>query len=348
MLSNWQLPSPRKVLIWGGVTVFLFFIYTIRGYLFAALNPFIAAILLTYLLEPFVSTLEKKKVPRIVAILVMYALVACLIAMFGIFVIPTIVEEVNGLIKQLPTFFATIQETIWELQDQYSRINLPPSVTETINNNLISLQNYLISLLNGVPQLIFGLVGQIFSLVLIPILAFYMLKDLAHIKRGLVRLIPSSRRSRLVGLFGRIDDTFGAWIRGQLTICFLVGFLTAIAMEIVGMDFSLMLGTIAGLVDVIPYFGPFIGAAPAVVLALLRSPALAIKVVIAFVVVQQIESNILSPQILGDRLGLHPLIIIFSLMLGAQFGGLLGMIFAAPMAAVIKVVIEFCADRVVA
>lgn len=340
MAFSW-FPSPKTILVWVGTALSLLLVYSLRGQLLPALTPFVFAMLLAYLLEPFVDALERKKVPRVIAILVMYALLLSLVIMFGVFVVPIIVGEVNSLIKQVPALTVEIQNMINHLQDQYSKINLPTSVTDTIQRNLISIQNYLLGLLNGVPQVIFGLFSKVVTIVLIPILAFYMLKDIKDIKRGLVNLVPTGQRTRVVALFGRIDDTIGAWIRGQLTVGFIVGSLVVVGLEIVGMDFSIMLGTITGMTNIIPYFGPIIGATPAVLLALLRSPALAVKVIIVQLVAQQIESNFITPQILGRQLGLHPLIIIFSLLLGAQFGGLAGLLFAVPVAAVIKVVLEF-------
>ncbi len=341
-----KLPSPRTMLVWALTALGLLFVYSIRGYLLPAFSPFIFAVLLAYLLSPFVDALQRKKVPRVLAILLMYSLVIFLVIMFGAFVIPTIVEEVNALVKQLPDLVLKVQNIILDLQDQFSKINLPQSVLESIQGNLTSLQNYLLGLLNGVPQAIFGFLSKSVTIILIPILAFYMLKDVEHIKRGLISLVPAKQRTRVVALFGGIDDTLGAWIRGQLTVGFIVGFLTVIGLEIVGMDFSLMLGTITGVTNIIPYFGPIIGGAPALALALLRSPAMALRVVAVLVVAQQIESNFITPQVLGKQLGLHPLVIIFALLLGAQFSGLAGLIFAVPVAAVIKVVVEFFSNHI--
>jgi predicted PurR-regulated permease PerM len=332
-------------LAWAVTALALLLVYALRGQLLPALTPFVLAILVAYLLEPFVDALQAKKIPRVFAILLMYALVIFLLVMFGVFVIPTIVQEVNSLVKQVPTLTVEVQDYITRLQEQYSRINLPASVTDTIEKNLTSMQNYLLRLLNGVPQVVFSFFSKIVTIVLIPILSFYILKDLADIKRGMVNLVPTAHRARVVGLFSRIDETIGAWIRGQLTVGFIVGFLTVVGLEIVGMDFSLVLGTITGLTNIIPYFGPIIGAAPAIVLALLRSPGLAFKVLLVQVAAQQIESNFITPQILGKQLGLHPLIIIFALLLGAQFSGLLGLLFAVPVAAVIKVVVEFFMEK---
>lgn len=344
MAFSW-FPSLKTILVWVGAALSLLLVYSLRGQLLPALTPFVFAILLAYLLEPFVDALQRKKVPRVIAILVMYALFLFAVIMFCVFVVPTIVGEVNSLVKQVPVLTVEIQNMILHLQEQYSKINLPTSVTDTIQKNLISIQNYLLGLLNGVPQLIFGFFSKIITIVLIPILAFYMLKDLEDIKRGLVNLVPTGQRSRVVALFSRINDTIGAWIRGQLTVGFIVGLLTVFGLEIVGMDFALMLGTIIGMTNIIPYFGPILGSAPAVLLALLRSPGLAVKVIIVLVIAQQIENNFITPQILGRQLGLHPLIIIFSLLLGAQFGGLAGMLFAVPVAAVIKVVLEFFLEK---
>ncbi len=338
--------SPRSILLWGAAAIGFFLLYSFRDQILPALTPFLFAILLAYLLSPFVEALERRKVPRTVAILIIYSLFISALVMAGVYGVPTIVSEVNGLIKQLPSLTQQVQELLTRAEEQFSHFNLPPTVTEAVSNYILKLQVYLDRMLNAIPQFVLGLFGRILAIILIPILSFYMLKDIELIKQSLLNLVPGGHRGRILSLFSRIDDKLGAWIRGQLTVGFIVGFLTFIGLEIVGMDFALVLGILVGITNIIPYFGPIIGATPALFLALLRSPLMFFKVLLVQVVAQQLESNLITPQILGRQLGLHPLLIIFALLLGAQFGGIAGMLFAVPITAVVREIIIFWREQV--
>ncbi len=345
-MDNFNFPSPRNLLIWGGAALGLFLLYSWRAQIIPALTPFLFALLLAYLLSPFVEALEKRKVPRTLAIVIIYSVFIAALVLAGVYGIPAIVNEVNGLIKQLPALTQQVQELLAAAEEQFNHFNLPPTINETLENNLLKLQGYLDSLLNAIPQFILDLFGRIVAVILIPILSFYMLKDVELIKQGLLNLAPGGQRGRLIALFSRIDEKLGAWIRGQLTVGFIVGFLVFIGLEIIGMDFAVVLGILVGVTNIIPYFGPIIGAIPALFLGLLRSPLMFVKVLIVQVVAQQLESNLITPQVLGRQLGLHPLLIIFSLLLGAQFAGIAGLLFAVPVTAVIREVIAFWREQV--
>ncbi|HHW98671.1 MAG TPA: AI-2E family transporter [Firmicutes bacterium] len=340
------IPSPRSILIWGGSALGLILLYSFRAQILPALTPFLFAVLLAYLLSPFVEALERRKVPRTLAILIIYSLFISALVMAGVYGVPAIVSEVNGLIKQLPSLTQQVQALLAKAEEQFNHFNLPPTITEAVNNNLLKLQVYLDRVLNAIPQFVLNLFGSIVAIILIPILSFYMLKDIELIKQSLLNLVPGGHRGRIVALFSRIDDKLGAWIRGQLTVGFIVGFLTFIGLEIVGMDFALVLGIVVGITNIIPYFGPIIGAAPALFLGLLRSPLMFVKVLIVQVVAQQLESNLITPQILGRQLGLHPLLIIFALLLGAQFGGVVGLLFAVPITAVVREIVIFWREQI--
>ncbi len=338
--------NPRTILLWAGGAFGLLVLYNLRAQIMPALSPFLFAVLLAYLLSPFVEALEKRRVPRTLAILIIYSLFIAALVMAGVYAVPAIVNEVNGLIKQLPTLTQQVQDFLVRVEEQFNHFNLPPTVTEALNNNIMKLQVYLDRLLSAIPQFILNLFGRIVAIILIPILSFYMLKDIELIKQSLLNLVPGGHRGRIVALLSRIDDKLGAWIRGQLTVGFIVGFLTFVGLEVVGMDFALVLGTLVGITNIIPYFGPIIGAAPALLLGLMRSPLMFVKVLIVQVVAQQLESNLITPQILGRQLGLHPLLIIFALLLGAQFGGVVGLLFAVPITAVIREIVIFWREQV--
>jgi predicted PurR-regulated permease PerM len=174
-----------------------------------------------------------------------------------------------------------------------------------------------------------------------------MLKDSNHISTRLLNFLPVSIREEFINLWGKIDNVLTNFIRGHLLVAGIVGLLTTIGLLIIKMKFALILGIIAGLADLIPYFGPILGAVPAVVLALLDSNVQVFYVILVMIIVQQLESNLLSPKILGDSVGLHPLAVIFVLLTGGHFFGVVGMIIAVPFAAVIKIVINYAVTKMV-
>ena len=142
-----------------------------------------------------------------------------------------------------------------------------------------------------------------------------------------------------------MDNSLGSFIRGQLLISAIVGILIAVGLSIMGVDFALIIGLIAGIFNIVPYFGPIIGAVPAVVFALLKSPLTAVYVVLLFAVVNQVESSIISPNILGEHVGLHPVTVIFSIISGGYLFGILGVILAVPVTSIVKVTLRYVHNK---
>ena len=177
--------------------------------------------------------------------------------------------------------------------------------------------------------------SKIFNFILIPVITFYMLKDLDYFKNQLILLIPKSKRSKLLYLFKDIDNVFGKYIRGQILISIFVGILTTIMLIIIKVRYALVLGIFSGLSNIIPYFGPIIGMIPTLIFALLDSPSKAMYAAGAYLLVQQIESGIIAPKVIGESVGIHPIYIILALLIGGKLFGVTGLIIAAPVAAVI-------------
>jgi predicted PurR-regulated permease PerM len=142
-----------------------------------------------------------------------------------------------------------------------------------------------------------------------------------------------------------MDNSLGSFIRGQLLISAIVRILIAVGLSIMGVDFALIIGLIAGIFNIVPYFGPIIGAVPAVVFALLKSPLTAVYVVLLFAVVNQVESSIISPNILGEHVGLHPVTVIFSIISGGYLFGILGVILAVPVTSIVKVTLRYVHNK---
>src|SRR5699024_8325713 len=176
----------------------------------------------------------------------------------------------------------------------------------------------------------------IIILTVIPVLVFYFLKDYDSIKNYIKKLLPKKYHKQASELMYEINHSLGNYNRGQLLISLFISLMTFIVFHFLHMKYSLLLALIMGLTNIIPYFGPIIGAIPAVLIALTMSPKLIIFILLAIFIIQLIENNLLSPYIMGKSIQIHPIAIIFALLLGGQIGGIIGMIFAVPALTILK------------
>jgi len=170
----------------------------------------------------------------------------------------------------------------------------------------------------------------------IPVLVFYFLKDYHQIKTYFKKILPIKYRPIISGLIDTIDESLGGYIRGQLLVAAFVSLLTLIVFHLLGVKYALLLAIIMGLTNIIPYFGPIIGAVPAVAITITASTKLAIFVIIAVFIIQIVESNFISPYIVGKTMNIHPVAIIFALLLGGKIYGIIGMIIAVPLLTILK------------
>jgi len=192
----------------------------------------------------------------------------------------------------------------------------------------------------GTTSLI-NLISYLISLVIAPIFAFYMLKDADQIKDSLTLTIPRKYRSDVMAIGRDIHEIITAFLRGHLLVSAIVGILTGFGMYLIGLDFALIIGLIAGVGELVPFLGPILAAIPALSLALLVSRETAIYAAVVILIVQQLENAVISPKILGESMGLHPLTVIFAIMAGGELYGLLGILLAVPIAATLKVILRY-------
>jgi predicted PurR-regulated permease PerM len=319
------------------------FLYQIRN----ILMPFLLAILLAYILLPFVEFLVYHRFSMIGAILTVYFGCSIIILILVLYVFPGIFSELTQFAGEIPFYAKSFQNSLLDWQDRYSRFNIPDSIRQIVDENILFIEAYIIEVVRSSASIIIGLFSYTFSLIILPILTYYFLKDHKLITQKIVSFLPPGKRSEILGLWFKINLVLRRFIYGHLTVAFLVGVLTIIGLKIIGVNYAVTLGFIAGLADIIPYFGPFIGAVPAVCLAYLQSKKLALYTVIVMVVIQQIESSIITPKIISDSVGLHPLTIIFVLLLGGFYFGIWGMLFAVPMIAVLRILINYLYQKAV-
>ena len=330
--------------VWALIFLLLYMLSRYGATAFVVLLPFFLAIILAYILNPLVEFLENRRIPRHLGILAIYAVFFSSAFILAITTIPTLILELQKLAERIPDYTRQFQSFILNLQSDYQRIKIPESLRVVLDQNIMELQEGIQTALERVSQTVLGMFSHLFTIVVIPLLVYYILRDMDNLKRSFVLLFPKTYRMWVSTMGSEMDRTLGAYFRGMLLICFLVGFLTYIGLLLIGLDFALLLGIIAGITNIIPYFGPLIGAVPAVLIALLTTPTLVLKVILVIVVVQQLESQVIAPQILGRSLGLHPLLVIFVLILGGKFFGLAGLIFAVPFAAMLRIFFRHALD----
>lgn len=333
----------RLILVGVMIVAALYLFYLVR----VILPPFIMAVILAYLLHPLVETVEKRNVPKVLAILITYLSVISVVLALAFYGFPLILRELNTFAETIPDYTRQVQELLRDFYQDYRRVVIPESIRQVLNETIAGFESKMLQGVRAVAQGIINLFSQVLGLIIAPVLAFYMLKDAENISNKIVSVFPPGWRGEILSLWNQIDEVLVKFIRGHLLVALIVGILTSIGLAILKLKFALLLGIIAGLADLIPYFGPFIGAVPAVALALLQSKYLALYVVLVMIVVQQLESNLISPKILGESVGLHPLAVIFALLAGGHLFGIVGMLVAVPVTAVMKILLNYVITKLV-
>lgn len=312
-------------------------IVTIFSFLKAVLGPFIVAMIISYILNPVVSMLHDRKVPRTMAVLLIYAVFCTILTVILVNFIPMFINQMQELNKHLPELSMRAQNLVVDINNSSL---LPESFREGLNKSLIQIERRISETLLNFVDNIGGMVNALFVAFVVPFLAFYILKDFEVFERAIIKYVPKSHRKNTIRLLKDVDTALGSYIRGQLLVCLIIGTFAYIGYLLVGMPYALLLASIVAITNVIPYLGPFIGAAPALFMASTISMKMMLLVVIVNTVCQILESNIISPQVVGRTLHLHPLIIILAVLVGGQLAGVAGMILAVPIFASGKVIIQ--------
>ncbi|MCL6548431.1 MAG: AI-2E family transporter [Alicyclobacillus sp.] len=298
--------------------------------------PFLAAMVCTYVLQPVVEALVKRRVPRSMAILIIYLAFILLLVVGILHAIPLVSRQLTQLTQHLPTLIQQADSWIDGLARR--RQYLPDALRRGIESALSQAEQNMAAYAASVITMLTGTVNAVLGAFVVPFLVFYMLKDARAIGRAMVHLAPPGRREQVREILSGIDETLGKYVRGQLLVMLTVGILTYAGLLLVRMPYALLLALFVAMTNIIPYLGPFIGATPAILLAFSISPQMALKVILVNVIVQQCEGNLISPQIMGRTLNLHPMSIVAALLLGGEMAGVLGLVVAVPALAVGKVV----------
>jgi len=303
------------------------------------LLPFFLAIIIAFILNPIVEILTKNKINRTTAVAIIYFVLIGSLIIAMVYIIPIIILELNSLIDTLPYYSSEIQEFLSKIKASYLS-DLPASIQEIVDRNISRMEQLILNFLQRVADAIIGIFSSILSIILGPILGFYLLKDLDKIKENTILYFPASYRKTIMQWFETFGVTLGRYLRSQLLVSFIVGILTTLSMIILDIDFAFLIGVVAGIANIIPYFGPLIGIMPAVAIAALRYTHKIPWIIVVMLIIHQLESGIISPHIVGDYVGLHPITVILALLIGGTFFGFIGLILGVPVAALVKLIIQ--------
>ena len=305
--------------------------------------PVLISGFLYFLFNPTVDFLVRKRIPRGLAILMLYVVFFGLVSLLVGLVGPSLSKQVTDLANNLPDYFKQGRSYIEDLQD--SRWFL-----WTMEQNYVSLeevgdtlQNYLTALPNNITKslsTVFSFVTNItLVIVTVPFILFYMLKDGDKLPSAIMKFVPHTYHKPALTVLKETGQTLATYIQGQMLVCLFVGIGTFIGYLIIGLPYAFLFALIGAITNIIPYLGPFIGAAPAVIVGLVHSPTQALLVIVVVTVVQQLDGNVISPLVIGKKLNTHPLTIIILLLVAGNIAGIIGMILAVPAYSVVKTIV---------
>lgn len=299
--------------------------------------PFSIAGIITYLLHPIVEQMKTMGVARPISILLIYIVVIIIFSYLLMKGTPYIVHEIKDLIENIPHFANIYRELVGNFYRQTSM--LPQGFQTTAEVWLTNIEAVAAEGLVGTVSSLRVFVDYFLMLIIIPFIVFYLLKDFPLLEKTVWYLTPRKWRKSGRELLKNIHISLGNYIRGQLIVCLLVAIIATVGLLIIGMPYAVILGIFIGITNVIPYFGPIIGALPVAVIAFTESTHLVLLGLMVSFGLQLVEGNILSPLIVGKSLHMHPVLIILSLIIGAEVGGIVGLILAVPTLAVLKVLV---------
>jgi predicted PurR-regulated permease PerM len=301
--------------------------------------PLILAGAIVFILNPFISMLQRRGIPRLAGVAMTYFGFMAVAVLIGLVMWPAVHDQGENLGDRWPDI-RTKMET-W-VDDRAESVKGTPfefdrkKVTEAFSNTDVSVRDQI----DQVAKVGVKVFHALLVLILTPIFAFYLLVDLPHLKQVADGLIPSAARPEVLVLARRMNAAVGGFFRGQLVVATIVGIMASIGLLIIGLPFWLLIGMVAGFFNMIPLVGPYIGGIPALVIALTtKEPLTALWVIVIMVAVQQIDNHFISPLVMHRVVKLHPVLVMLALLLGGTLGGFFGLLVAVPTAAILKILV---------
>lgn len=306
--------------------------------------PLIFAVILVYLFKPLVDRLERRNVPRVAGGCLSYLVFGGVLVLAGLLVVPAISDQSNQLVEEFPLL---VDRVTGAAVDLARRLDFPIGIegVESISSNIRDWvadpanRAVILEGIGQVGQIARGVIELLVIVLLAPVLAFYIVVDSPNLKISAEKLIPANDHDEVVHVGRQVAKAVGGFIRGQLVVALIVGVMSSVALLIIDLQFWLIVGLTAGLLNIVPFIGPWVGGALGVSTALIVGDSTkAIWVALAFLAIQQLDNHLISPMVLRVTVRLSPVTIILALLAGGSLGGLLGLLIAVPLTAVLKIV----------
>lgn len=310
------------------------------------LAPFVISMVLAYLGDPLADRLEVAGMSRTASVSVVFLVIFGAIIGTLLFLVPMVIHQIKTVLSLLP---------VWE---EWLRINILPRFLELVDFDPLLLDfsevtrklasqwqkagGFLANIGVSVTRSSLAFVGFVVNLFLVPVVTFYLLRDWDRLMGHLHNMMPRNVEAVVLGLVHECDEVLGAFFKGQLMVMIALGIIYSLGLALIGLQFAVLIGMVAGLVSIIPYMGFMVGFAAAIIVAFFQFDSYTgmLLVCAVFMVGQALESWLLTPWLVGDKIGLHPVAVIFALMAGGQLFGFVGMLIALPMAAIIMVLLR--------
>lgn len=345
-----SLPGHSLLLSLSAVLLF-FWLLSTTGFILA---PFILALVLSYILDPLVDWVEGPRIGRSLAILILAVPFLALLAVGIVFGVPALARQTGELIHNTPEFLARLADWLEAAQEKAIKVDLPLIREEELLDRLRSVDSAAVisfleerreQIYSGIWSGVLGLgrgIGSFLSIlgyvVLTPVLAFYLLRDWDGLMDRIAGLLPQEARERVLSLTAEYDELLARYLRGQVTVALIIGFLTAAGLLLLRFPYAILLGVLVAVFSVVPYMGLVLSLIPAIFIALVSGSVVIslVKIAVVYGATQALEGTVISPRILGDSVGLHPVWVVLALVLGGFFFGFVGLLLGVPMAVGVK------------
>lgn len=314
------------------------------------LTPFLIAALLAYLGDPLVDRMQGR-LTRTGAVVATFAIFVGALVLALAFILPLLEQQAALLAARIPAYLEKLQTVFLPWLMQYlGELSIPidlASIKSALQENWTTAGTVAGKVLGGVSKSGFAVMAWLANIVLIPVLAFYLLRDWDELMRRLRELVPRRYEVVTVRLARDSDTVLSAFLRGQLLVMLALSVVYSVGLSLLGLEFSLLIGALAGLLSFVPYLGLIIGFVVAGIVALFQFHEITMLLWIAgvFAIAQLLEGFVLTPYLVGDKIGLHPVAVIFAVMAGGQLFGFFGILLALPVAAVIMVILRYLHER---
>lgn len=347
-----NLSNKKLIIIMLIAIIFYIFTMILRKFSFISdiIATIIGSIIIAYALNPIINSFERRNIKRFYGVIIVYLSIVAMFFILSVLVIPSSGKEIRRFVSNLPIYFEQISDIMDGFYTKYYSTlgGLPPmfqGIENIVMENLVKLEGIISDSMTKFVGGVLSMASKLVNIVLTPILVLYFLVDKAYFKELLIKLIPNKYREDTLQLASIIDTSLKQFIKGRLIMSLYAGVMTTILLLVLGIEFPFVIGFITGVADIVPYIGPFLGYVPAVFFASFSGIMKVIWVSIFWVLIQWTENNIVAPKIIGENMGMHPMVILLSIIIGGGVFGVFGMILSVPIVAITKITTQYILDK---